>query len=366
MVCRGRFGFYDSSSWFAKICLQGGSEWKSDYDRATIAFVFITLIALVVSCIWAVVVRKRSPVARKTLVWFIPAVVFAIVSVTSFDLCLRLKKLIPTLKSSAYLWTAIDVILIEDNAHVEQLYLIFNSILSSFQLLMFASLLAAIYTFVIPLVSLGRANSSSGRFMSPMLAGHLAFCGLLAIFWLIILSLQLALAVEVVKGVGTDSEGVFEAFGKTTFTFDLLYLLGSVEVIVLSASLLTTCRGQNRQIAVVFLIGVSVPLFILSLWLIVIDGISTFDYNEGLNRQVLFARNMFYYICTIAIFVSMAFVITRLEIDDEAQTGDFPPAVVERSTPRVAGGLEPGLDKASTRDHSQDPIYNGPEMMRGV
>lgn len=97
-----------------------------------------------------------------------------------------------------------------------------------------------------------------------------------------------------------------------------------------------------------------------------IDGISAFDYNEGLNRQVLFARNMFYYICTIAIFVSMAFVITRLEIDDEAQTGDFPPAVVERSTPRVAGGLEPGLDKASTRDHSQDPIYNGPEMMRGV
>ncbi|KAI4193900.1 MAG: hypothetical protein LQ350_008097 [Teloschistes chrysophthalmus] len=310
MACSGRFSFSygESSSWFSKVRLGRGSEWRSGYDRATIAFLFITLIVLIASCLWAAVVRKPSPVARKTVVWFMPSVISAII---------------------VYLWTAIDVILVEECARVEQLYFIFDTILSSFKVLAFAFLLAAIYTFVIPFTRFGGSALLRGRrSMSPMLAGHLGFCGLLIIFWLVLVSLQFALDVQIVKDGGGVSEGIYEAFMKTNFTYDLLYLLGSVEVIVLSASFFTTCSGRNKPMAVLFVFGVSVPLFIFSLWSIVIDGIITFEYFNGLTRQVLFARNMFYYICTMAIFASFAFVMTRFQLDDdEAQTDSLQPTV---------------------------------------
>ncbi|KAI4099052.1 MAG: hypothetical protein L6R37_006157 [Teloschistes peruensis] len=348
MLCSSRYRFFDhdSASWFTNVRIPGGSDWKSDYDRANIAFVFITLIVLIASCLWAAVVKKPSPAARKTFVWFMPAIVFAII---------------------VYIWTAIGVIIIEECALVEQLYYIFDSILGSFQILEFAFLLAAIYIFVIPFTRFsGSAVLGSRSSMSPMLAGHLAFCGLLIIFWLVIFSLQLALVVQGVKDVGGDSEGIYKAFVRTNFTFDLLYLLGSIEVIVLSASFFTTCTGRNKQIAALFLFGVSVPLFILYLWIIVINGITTFDYYFGLTPQVLFAHNLFVQICTMAIFASFAFVMTRFQLDDEAQTDSFQPTVVQQHAPRVAGGLEPGWDRSSTRDHSQDPIYNGPELRHDV
>ncbi|KAL9584591.1 MAG: hypothetical protein Q9212_002025 [Teloschistes hypoglaucus] len=344
-----RFSLYygESSSWFAKVRLLGsGSAWKSDYDRASIAFLFITLVVLIASCLSVAVVKKPSPVARKTVVWFMPSVVFAII------VCL---------------WNAVDLILIQECARVEQLYIIVDSILSSFYVLEFACLLAAIYTFVIPSTRLGGSAMLGGkRSMSPMLGGHLAFCGLLIIFWMVGISLGLALDVQIVKGVGGDGEGVFKALLRTSFTYDLLYLLGSIEVIVLSASFFTTCTGRTKQIAVLFLFGVSVPLFIDSLWSTVFGGISNFNYNDGLTRQVLFARKMFYYICTMAIFASFAFVLNRSQPDDDAQTGSFQPAVDQQNAPRVAGGLEPGWDRSSTRDHSQDPIYNGSEIRHEV
>ncbi|KAL8686938.1 MAG: hypothetical protein Q9218_006755 [Villophora microphyllina] len=348
MSCARRhysFSEHDGMSFTDKYRLRG-SQWRDHYDRANIAFIFITLLVLFGSCLWSIVAKKQSPVARKTLVWFIPAVVFAII---------------------VFLWTAINLILVEECASVERLFIIFQAIFGSFQFLMNIFLLAAAYTFLIPLTSFGKA-ALNRRSTSPILAAHLAFCGLLVIFWLVFLSLQLRLDVESTLYVGNDSDEIFNAMGIINFVFDLLYLLACIEVILLATSFLTTCQGRNKQIATIFLIAISIPLFIRSVWDIVLDGMNAFDdYAAALNPRLVFARNIFWYICNIAIYAALAFSISRLEADDEVEAEDFQPAVVEQQTvPRVTGGSVSGWDRASMRDHSQDPIYNGPEMVRDV
>ncbi|KAL8706680.1 MAG: hypothetical protein Q9201_000314 [Fulgogasparrea decipioides] len=359
------------SSWFTKGTLTGASAWESDYERANIAFEIITVLCLLAICIWGITSPKQSPAARKLFVWFITSIVFAIMSVSLVAFACeatpdRVSLILTTGNYRFFLWSTINWILNVECARVQQLYFIFVAIFNSFEYLFNTFLLFAIFIHLIPLTPLAPKT--------PALRLHFLFCGLLFLLWLVALALSLAFDINGVIGTSDNEFEIDDAERKVILVYNLLYLLAALEVLGLGVMVFTSSRGSymKRKLYQVFLCFVGIPLLIRQIWITAIDLNNNFNiYYKTRRRHLWFANNMFYYICTIAIYAALAFVIKHLvELEDDNDlTGDEHEvrSVVQSTIPRAAaGGLESGWKRDSMRDHAQDPIYNGPEVVREV
>ena len=106
-------------------------------------------------------------------------------------------------------------------------------------------------------------------------------------------------------------------------------------------------------------------LFIRQIWTTVIDGIYEFgavrDIIHVSSDKVWFANHMFYYICTIVAFAALVAAMSRLPDDQPREIDDTQQA---DPIPRLAEPVE-HWKRDSLRDHSQDPIWVGPEERDG-
>ncbi|KAI4110388.1 MAG: hypothetical protein LQ345_007003, partial [Seirophora villosa] len=187
------------------------------------------------------------------------------------------------------------------------------------------------------MINAGAGGPSSS---SKPMAKKLALCGpILGIFWLVVLALQLTLLVQIVEEKENNLLDVFNALLKIHFVYDLLYLI--VAPIILFV-----------------IIGLS--LFTRQIWSTVIDGLSLLSTdNSSSNRPTAalnFARQMFYYICTVIAYAALVAVGSRREAQRESTVSENGN---ESGVPGVAAP-EPSGKRESYSDHSQVPIYNGP------
>ncbi|KAL8736137.1 MAG: hypothetical protein Q9181_002527 [Wetmoreana brouardii] len=200
--------------------------------------------------------------------------------------------------------------------------------------------------------------------MTPVLRLHLIFCGLLLLLWLVALALGLAFNINGVSGTSNNEFEIFDAQRKVILVYNMLYLLAALEILFLGVVVFSSAQGNNmkRKLYQVFLCFVGIPLLIRQIWVTAIDLNNNFgSYHKAERRRVWFANNVFYYICTIAIYAALAFMIKYLvDFEDENDlTGN------EHKVGSVAAGaLELGWNRNSMKDHPQDPIYGGPEVVR--
>lgn len=141
------------------------------------------------------------------------------------------------------------MVLVEQCARVEQLYIIFDDILLSLFSLADALLLATIFTYLIPLTPFARNNTVGRRAMSPPLMMHLGFCGLLSLFWIIIMCVSLAFSIQGVLSTGDYQLDTLNALWKLQLVYDILYLIAALEVLALSAAVLSSPKGHDRKVS---------------------------------------------------------------------------------------------------------------------
>ncbi|KAL8950578.1 MAG: hypothetical protein Q9222_003387 [Ikaeria aurantiellina] len=360
--------YYDSSpsnSWTRKYRLIDGTGWQSHYERTGIVLEILSAIALCGIAVWAVMLHRRAVATRKIFPWYIVAL---------------------GLITFAFTWGFIDRVLNEEAVCVERLYIIFEIIFYYFRFLGDALLLAA--TFLFTFTAAATLEAITKPRVKSMTMAHLAFCGLLTLFWLILTILQLALNIQLVLDTGNNTISIADAGLKMVFVYDLLYLLATVELLFFGIkALVSPPRGNstmNKKIPLILLIGIAAPLFVRSIWSTVIDGI----YNLGihtvyiprtLSEQLLLANQLFYYFCTIIAFAALASAMPLLdaesrkvqdEINENLDRGGVS-EIPRLAAPVAGGGLLAGQqreqwDRESGRDHSQDPIFNGAPEMRGV
>ncbi|KAL8800782.1 MAG: hypothetical protein Q9200_007138, partial [Gallowayella weberi] len=103
---------------------------------------------------------------------------------------------------STFSWDFINRILNEECLRVQRVYIIFNIIFGLLRYLSETLLLATIYTYLIPRSILAPHPSQGAQRKTIPLLLHLIFCALLAVFWLIITVLILAVAIQSVVGGG--------------------------------------------------------------------------------------------------------------------------------------------------------------------
>ena len=78
--------------------------------------------------------------------------------------------------------------------------------------------------------------------------------------------------------------------------------------------------------------------------------------DEAERNRLLFADRFFYHVCTLAIYGGLAAIFVHLR--KEALTNEM----MEQGQPGVGGLAEPQPawnQQQQSRDHSQDPIFNG-------
>ncbi|KAI4120292.1 MAG: hypothetical protein LQ338_007116, partial [Usnochroma carphineum] len=318
------------------------AAWRDQYDRANIAFAIIIVLALFGMMSWNFTIRKGTPTARKLSIWFTAAISFAIVYFT---------------------WSFIDWVLNEEFVSVEQIYRLFDIIFVSFSYVADILLLAAVLTLMVScMVS---ANIIKPRQISMVSNIHLALFGVLGLFWLVILALRIALVAEDVENTCKNYVSIANAAAKLDFVLQLLYLIVVFEFLIWGVVLLSSSKAgvAGRQTPTIALVIISSALFIRQILHTVIDGIFNIGSAEALRhhlRQVLFANNMFYYICTIIVYAVLVAVMGRLR-EDSREVGKHE----ADSVPRLSAP-EPSWERSSLRNHSQDPIRNGPAVVRDV
>lgn len=94
------------------------------------------------------------------------------------------------------------------------------------------------------------------------------------------------------------------------------------------------------------------------MWITVTDGLYTLGgenrYERTPSTQVLFARQMFYYVCTVIAYAALVAVGSRLGPSGENMT--------EENIPRPAAP-EPSSKRDSIKDRPEDLVYNGADLM---
>ncbi|KAI4172370.1 MAG: hypothetical protein LQ343_003629 [Gyalolechia ehrenbergii] len=329
----------DGSSWFTKYHLAGGSDWENKHQRANIAFQIITVLALLCISIGSFTVRNKSSTARRLFIWFLAAVSFAIIGLT---------------------WSFIDAILNEECVSVQQIYLIFEIVFLCLPYV--ADILLLVAVSILMTSCIARTTSK----VSPV---HLALCGLLGIFCLVLLALQLVFNVKAVEGGGTEIYNLLSAILRIHFAFDLLYLIIVVEILIFGIVVLYSSRGDpaKSKTPKILLVVIGIFLFIRQIWATVIDGIYNFDNNtliyEVQREEIRLARQMFYYLCTVIVYAALVASMQHLQLqaEESAVTEDVHQAIAE-PIPYLPVPPEPSRKRDSFRDHSQDPIYIGPEV----
>ncbi|KAI4085860.1 MAG: hypothetical protein LQ348_005339 [Seirophora lacunosa] len=336
----------DRSPWLRKTYLGRGSGWDP-YVLAGIVFEIITVLALVGILVWSGFARKRLSQSRSVTLCFTLAIWFAIIS---------------------FAWIALTAILAESSAVVLELYSIFDIIIRSFRTVADILLLVTVLLSIGAYMTNAGAGGPSSSF-KPM-AKKLALCGpILGIFWLVVLALQLALLVQIVEGKENNLLDVFNALLKIHFVYDLLYLIVVFGICCWTLVLSRSARGSTGPRAkapIILFVIIGLSLFTRQIWFTVTDGLFLLSTdNSSSNRPsgaLNFARQMFYYICTVIAYAALVAVGSRREAHGEntvSENGN------EAGVPRVAAP-EPSWKRESYSNHSQDPIHNGPQVTRDV
>ena len=258
-----------------------------------------------------------------------------------------------------------------------------------------------------------RHATQSSRNRGPTLL-HLLFCGLLGLFWLAITVILLAVVIQQVRDTGIVSNlDLINGVRKLDFTYNLLYFFAALEIVALAVMKLTSRakdpNGSNEpthskkvcepvdhpthlnpsltinvQQSLLFLILIALPLLIRSIWQLAIAARYKLQnsISVGLQREQLrVAQLFFYYLCTTLIYIGLALVIKQLgaetpftndmqETEEEkGKAGLGPEIPIMRPAAAPTPNLQPfdpyapsqnsGSGRLS-RDHSEDPIYNGP------
>ncbi len=316
-------------------------------------------------------------------------------------------------KHSTSTFNFINIILNEECLSVQQVYLIFNVIFSSLRYLADVLLLATTFTYLIPRSILTRHATQNSRNLGSTLL-HLLFCGLLGLFWLVITVILLAVVIQQVRDTGiVGNFDLINGVRKLDFTYNLLYLFAALEIVALAVMKLTSRakdpNGSNEptnskrvcelvdhpihldpslttniQQPLLFLILIALPLLIRSVWQLAIAARYELEYSisVGLEREQLrLAQMLFYCLCTTLIYIGLALVIKQLgaetpftnamqETEEEkGKAGLGPEIPIMRAAPAPTPKLRPFDPYAApensrssrlSRDHSEDPIYNGP------
>ncbi|KAL8711133.1 MAG: hypothetical protein Q9225_007170 [Loekoesia sp. 1 TL-2023] len=287
----------------------------------------------------------------------------------------------PSGLSGNFTWSFIHVILHEEQVYVEQLYIIFDVIFLSLRYVAEILLLAAVLTLMMSCMAV--AANTRLRTTIRASAAHLVLCGVLGVFWLVILALKLTFYIQCVQGTGNHFRQISNAVLKLNFVYDLLYLIIVFGILAWGTVLLissTSGNGINRKVSetglflcqstvinllaqtsTVFFFAISIPLFIRQIWNTTIDGTYNLSVPVSIyhieSEKVWLANQLFYYVCTIVAYAALVAIIRRLQgesvaAEDIYQVNPIP----SLATPQASWKGE------SLRDHSQDPIYNGPKV----
>ncbi|KAL8963841.1 MAG: hypothetical protein Q9183_004912 [Haloplaca sp. 2 TL-2023] len=310
-----------SSPWTSKDRLTGGTEWHSDMVRAQVALTFIALLVLPGITIWSFTIQKRG---RGRL--FLPAIVLNFI---------------------AYLWTAISTILTEECASVAGVYAIFSSIFSHFQSLGLIVLLAGIFNELV---------NSSKLMSTQFMMIHLGYCGVLFLIWLASLCLDLATTIQYFEGTGSGLDQRAMATYRLDLALSALYLVAALYILVRAVMHLAWPQNKDKKASTITLTLIAIPLLVVAIWNLAIDAIiyhtltrAGADLEDVFNA--IFAGFVFVVVCIITIFVGLVLVMKMNAYSDD---GLGPTPIPQK----VQGAGH--WDRQSMRDHSQDPIYNGP------
>ncbi|KAL8945488.1 MAG: hypothetical protein Q9183_008076, partial [Haloplaca sp. 2 TL-2023] len=216
---------YSVADWLEVTTLPGGSDWESDYSRATVALTFITIFALIGICIWAVKAPKRTLAARRIYRWFLAAIITRIIY---------------------FFWTAIDTIIAEECAPIQQVYRIFDVLFISLDILSLILLLATIFITLVPLKTSNGGFHHEQPTLSRPQKNHLVFCGFLLLIWLVILGLVLANTIQIVEGTGYGTYPGPAAV-RVSLVFSVLYLLAAIYVLIMGIIILPKYKGPDRK-----------------------------------------------------------------------------------------------------------------------
>ncbi|KAL8868252.1 MAG: hypothetical protein Q9198_008248 [Flavoplaca austrocitrina] len=307
------------------------SGWMGHYVRALFAFDILLLLALIGTLIYTLIARKRNRAARTLFVCFLAAICFMI------------------LFSASYFIDTLLTVLTESRASIHYVHTIFQLLWPLLKLLADAVLLSAIFIYLLPRCLIIKHPTPSFRSKVPILL-HVLFPGLLGLLWLTIFILTLAPIIQQTNGSSR----------------------------VISTSDLSGIVSRLEFSALLFLLMISLPLLIRSIWSLTISARYTLrDYYESDDLlevvRVHFANMLFYFICTTLIYIGLALIINSLgqeatftsayqleNGDATAETGSEIPAM---RVPAPTEMYEPGENvrpSRLSRDHGQDPIYNGP------
>ncbi|KAL9036099.1 MAG: hypothetical protein Q9180_004490 [Flavoplaca navasiana] len=343
------------------------SGWIDHYVRALFAFDILLLLALIGTLIYTLIARKRIPAARTLFVCFLAAICFMI------------------LFSAFYF---IDIILREERPSVQLVYTIFQLLWVLLKLLADAFLLSAIFIYLLPRCLITEHPAPNFRSKVPILL-HVLFPGLLGLLWLTIFILTLVAIIQQTNGssVVVSTSDLSGIVSKLEFVYYLHYLLAALEIIVLAGMRLAfhlRTRGEgvqiskNRKSSLLFLLMISLPLLIRSIWSLTISALYTLrDYYKSDDLvevvRVHFANMLFYFICTTLIYIGLALIIKSLgqeatftsayQLENGDGTAETGPEIPAMRVPAPAEMHEPGENvrpSRLSRDYGQDPIYNGP------
>ncbi|KAL8878739.1 MAG: hypothetical protein Q9198_003519 [Flavoplaca austrocitrina] len=358
--CNNRSTARDHNRWTSLVTLKSGTGWTSNYVRAILALEIIMTLALIGTLASFLATHKRTSAAKKCFIWFLAAISLMIFTST---------------------FHFIDTILNEQNLCVQAVYLIFEIFFVTLRYLADALLLAAIFAHLVPGFKTTDRDSQSSRSRGQTFV-HLLICLPLGLLWLVITVLYLVIIIQQITRTGSVSDNNFvEAVRKLDLTYNGIYFIAAVEIFALGIIILTSSSkqhshtlhtGRNRKVLKTMFNPIPYKV-ITARWNL--SDETSFD--DVTSPPVRLAHMLFYYICTTHVYIGLALVIrgpsletmfTNVHQRQQENAGLGPEIPIMRVAAPVQDvqAFDPHAPTETSRwsrisrDHSQDPIYNGP------
>ncbi|KAI4281451.1 MAG: hypothetical protein L6R38_003689, partial [Xanthoria sp. 2 TBL-2021] len=194
------------------------------------------------------------------------------------------------------------------------------------------------------------------------------------------------------KPVSSVNFELVNAVRKLDFTYHLLYFFAALEIVALAVMRLTSRPKapsssieptDDKNQPLLFLLLISIPLLIRSIWQIAIAA--RYELRDKFfvdieGEALRLVQMLFYYLCTALIYFGLALIIRHLgaetsfignvheteEQKGKAGLGPEIPIMRVAAPAEDVQAFEPHAPSRNSRwsrlsrDHSQDPIYNGP------
>ncbi|KAL9620413.1 MAG: hypothetical protein Q9204_008209 [Flavoplaca sp. TL-2023a] len=317
------------------------------------------VLALVGTFVFSLVPRRRTSTGKKLFICFL------------FAICVMI------------------LILNEECVHVQTIYLVFRIIFITLWYLADALLLVAIFIHLVPRSAISKRANGSSRSKLPLLL-HFFVCGLLGLWWLIITILYLAIVIQQIIKSGLVSSAVLgRAIARLDFSYNIIYFLASLEIFILAVIRLKSHSkvqddevqaSEGRKAPVLFLLLISLPLLIRSIWQLAFAARYTLPddlsiaYDESLGARVQLAKMLFYYICTALVYIGLAIIMkslgqgTTFTIANQVEDGDKKTGLGPEIPVMKAPG--PVEDVPRARCHTNQLVHryehNDPMILSGL